>query len=88
MTPCPQAPAPRFSKLMVAGGRGANSDVEFIDMDNANAVCSKPKDIPLTYMTVGTYMNEKSLVCSTDNLTPDCYYYDPLPEGTGNLVAD
>ena len=63
---------------MVIGGSGANNDVEVFDMEDFDAaVCPKPKNIPLGFGSVATFINGAVLACGTHG-SADCYFYDHI----------
>ena len=62
-----------WKKVMVVGGYPAYNDVEVIDLDNMDAQCTKPDNIPLTRGSTGTFINGSAFVCED---TQDCYLYN------------
>ena len=62
---------------MVVGGANGLNDVEVINLEDENSVCTKPKNIPLHGYSVGAFMNGTVYVCG-DNSVPDCYFYDQI----------
>ena len=61
---------------MLVGGRGAYSDIEVIDLNNLNATCSKPQDIPLQEGSVGTFIDGIGPFVCEDKYITDCYVYN------------
>ena len=71
------------TKLMLIGGyntedkNSPNFDVEVVNFGKTGSICDKPKDIPLSAESVGTFMQGKVYVCG--GLSPIsrlCFSYD------------
>ncbi len=66
---------------MVVGGYADDhkpfNKVEIIDLSNQNLTCSPVPDFPYAeYGSVGTYINNRALVCGGFNIDEDIYYSD------------
>ena len=64
---------------MVVGGYGAGAGVsEIIDLSGQSPNCPAIRSSPLSVGAVGTFINNKTLVCGgyNDGYTRECYYYD------------
>ena len=74
-----------LSTVMVIGGDGAESDVEVIPL-NGDGFCSKPKDCPLRYVSVGTFIDDHAIVCQ-DYKRPECFIYDTVQGITCDICS-
>lgn len=63
-----------FTKVMVIGGINAEFKVEVIDLNGKS--CQSYPDFPIAKYSVGTFINDKALVCggfTSKKLEKDCY---------------
>ena len=73
---------------MVVGGFPAYFFVEIVDISGQNLTCPALPNYPIEYGMVGTYINDKALVCGGhDNgadFYGDCYSYNELSSPVSN----
>ena len=63
---------------MVVGGSGADFKVEVVDLSGQNQQCRSYPQFPIGYGSVGTFINNKVLVCGGINnamVKKECYSY-------------
>ena len=70
-----------WTKLMVVGGYPSASygKAEIIDLSGQGLTCPTITDFPIDYGSVGTFINNKTLVCGGTQGSaqlPDCYSYN------------
>ena len=62
---------------MVVGGNPSFGKSEIYDLSGKNQNCSSISDHPVDYSSVGTFINNKPMVCGgADPITSDCYSYN------------
>ena len=69
---------------MVVGGYPSEvfGKTEIYDLSGQNLSCPNVTDFPIGYGSVGTFINDKAMICGgtittpSDTYTSDCYSYD------------
>lgn len=67
--------------MAIGGSNVANFDVDLINLDdNPNAVCPDVANYPVAYGSVGTFIQDRVLVCGgydiNNETTSDCFTYN------------
>ena len=65
--------------MVVGGGpssSSANGKSEIYDLSGQNLTCPSIDDYPFDYGSVGTFINNKTLVCGGYPQTSNCYSYN------------
>ena len=70
-----------YTTLMVVGGNplSASYKAEFIDLSGESKVCPNVTDFPLTHGSVGTFFDNKAIVCGGEypnELSNICFSYE------------
>ncbi len=61
---------------MVVGGYPSFKKSEIYDLSGQNLKCPNITDYPVNFGSVGTFIDDKSLVCGGFDYVKECYSYD------------
>ncbi len=69
---------------MIVGGQQINQKYEVLSLNNeTNYRCRSHKSVPIDDLAVGTFINGKAIVCSSQNQRGKCFWFD---NSTGNWI--